>query len=116
MDQLPIILVTPPPVDDVIVSDFLTTETAREYAEKIRSVAKKCNCLCLDLFEAFGDKHDCWAQDGVQLNIKGNELIYKGMMKMIQQDLPQLAPMMDGNGKYGEIGIPLEQKLWFELC
>lgn len=116
MDQLPIILVTPPPVDDVIASDYLTSETTRQYAEKVQSVAERYNCLCLDLFETFGNKQACWTDDGVHLNTKGNELVYKGMMKLIQQKLPQLAPMTDGNGKYGDHGIPLEEKLWFELC
>jgi len=109
-------LVTPPPVQDSISSGYLSSETTRQYADRVQVVADKCNCTCLDLFQVFGNKQGCWTDDGVHLNSKGNELVYKGMVKLLQQEYPQLTPMTDGNGKYGELGIPLEEKLWHELC
>ena len=45
-------------------------------------------------------------------------LLQQGLIKVIQQELPDIAPMEDedGEGKYGSKGIPLDGKLWKELC
>lgn len=122
LEELSIILITPPPVDDDIAAEYLTSTRTRQYANRVQSVANTCNCACLDLFEVFSisnkeDEQDYyWTDDGVHLNEKGDELVYEGLMKLIQTEFPQLAPMTDGNGKYGSIGIPLQEKLWHELC
>lgn len=117
--QLPVIMITPPPVQDTIASDYLTSDTTRQYADRVLSVAIACNCDCVDLFEVFGDnwpQEELWMDDGIQfLNVRGNELVYRELMTLIQKEYPQLAPMADGNGKYGKLGVPLENKLWHEL-
>lgn len=43
-------------------------------------------------------------------------MLQQGLIKVIQQELPDIAPMEDGEGKYGSKGIPLDGKLWKELC
>ena len=40
----------------------------------------------------------------------------KGLIDVIRRELPDLAPMQDGDGKYGSQGIPLDGVLWKELC
>lgn len=95
--------------------DYLTSTTTRLYGDRVQMVADRCNCRCLDLFDAVGNHHECWT-DGVHLNQKGNELVYKGMTELLHNEYPQLVPMTDGNGKYGKLGIPLQEKLWRELC
>lgn len=110
LDHVPIILITPPPVQDAISSDYLTSTTTRLYGDRVQMVADRCNCRCLDLFDAFGKREECWTDDGVHLNQKGNELVYKGMTELLHKEYPQLVPMTDGNGKYGKFGIPMQKR------
>jgi hypothetical protein len=41
-------------------------------------------------------------------------MLFKGLLNVIQKDYPHLAPMsdQDGEGRYGIIGVPKEEKLW----
>jgi hypothetical protein len=84
-------------------------------------VAQELGCPIVDTFALLGGdgpvseygKHLC---DGLHLTGSGNVLIYEGLMNVIWTELPELAPMTDGEGRYGTIGLPLEEKLWNELC
>ena len=116
LDRLPIILITPPPIEQSKSDELgLTNKTNRQYADIVHLVAQECNGLVLDLFEILDQDNDYWT-DGVHLTAKGNELVYQGLMELIKEHHPQLAPMVGGNGKYGEIGMPLDEKLWYERC
>lgn len=116
MDHLPMILMTPPPIEQSKSEDlWLTNEINRQYADRIHLVASKCNCLVLDFFEILDRDEEYWT-DGLGLSKNANALVYEVIKGLIKKHYPQLAPMTDGNGKYGDTGIPLEEKLWFELC
>jgi hypothetical protein len=80
-------------------------------------------CHVLDAFELLGGLNVQQAttnlRDGLHLNSQGNVKFYEGLMDLIQTKLPNLAPMHDedGEGKHGtKGGIPMEEKLWLELC
>eukprot|EP00591_Stephanopyxis_turris_P005298 CAMPEP_0195525180 /NCGR_PEP_ID=MMETSP0794_2-20130614/25481_1 /TAXON_ID=515487 /ORGANISM="Stephanopyxis turris, Strain CCMP 815" /LENGTH=265 /DNA_ID=CAMNT_0040655575 /DNA_START=81 /DNA_END=878 /DNA_ORIENTATION=+ len=128
--QVPIILFTPPPVDeemwrresDSSVPNRLN-EVAKQYGEKVKSVANEYNCSVLDVFELLGgndepakNTYGRHLRDGLHLSESGNTLVYEGLMALLQNDFPGLLPMYDGDGKYGTVGVPLEEKLWKELC
>jgi hypothetical protein len=117
MDHLPMILMTPPPIIEQSKSEDLTNEINREYVDRVCLVATKYNCLVLDVFEILDRNEEyCFLTTGMGLSKNGNTLVYEGIKGLIKIHYPQLAPMTDGNGKYGDSGIPLEGKLWFELC
>jgi lysophospholipase L1-like esterase len=129
--KLPIILITPPPVDrdawfkergSPKGSSFdRTNETAKVYGDVVKEVGKKMNCSVLDVFELLEGNGEAkvygkYLRDGLHLSESGNELLYKGLMDLIENEYPYLSPMFDGSGKYGEQGVPLEGSLWGEMC
>ena len=96
---------------------------AREYGRKVAVVAARHEaCSVVDTWELLqGADADAQAQfvsDGLHLNERGNEKVSEGLMKVVQTDFPKLAPMddEDGEGRYGSSGLPVEEKLWKEIC
>ena len=69
-----------------------------------------------------------YVTDGVHLNEDGNRIVYEGIMNLLREKFPHVLPSMDdetadnGDGnKYGIKngnggGIPIEEKLWTEMC
>ena len=113
---LPIVLITPPPIDPSESSSLgLSSQVNRIYADQVASVAQEYDCKVLDLFNVLDAEEDYWT-DGVHLNTRGNALVHNSLMKLISREFPHVAPMTDGNGKYGKTGVPLDGKLWTELC
>jgi lysophospholipase L1-like esterase len=85
----------------------------------VKKVAAQHGCPVVDVFEALGGNGDEYGQnlsDGLHLNGHGNTLLFEGLLKMIKTHYPYLAPMEDGDEKYGTTGIPMEEKLWRDLC
>jgi lysophospholipase L1-like esterase len=132
-NDLPNILFTPPPVDAEAwykergppkngqpVNDR-ANDNARRYGDIVQSIGKQVNCSVLDTFDLLGgdgpvEDYGKHLRDGLHLSESGNVLIYEGLPELLKDDYPHLLPMKDGQGKYGEVGIPLEGKLWRELC
>ena len=131
--SLPVVLMTPPPVDiDAWYKErgmpsggqpnnSRANENAKLYGEMVKQVGKDLNCSVLDVFALLGgngsvDQYGKHLRDGLHLSESGNELVYQGLMKLIQEEHAHLMPMMDGNGKYGTQGVPLEGNLWREMC
>ena len=123
----PIILFTPPPVHEEMWAAFREIETsdrtnqrAREYGDKVKQVGAEHDCHVVDNWEVLmggKDKNEFgkYLSDGLHLNESGNRLVYQAFMKLLQEKYPHLAPMEDGEGKWGKAGIPVEEKLWQEL-
>lgn len=126
--DLPVVLISPPPIDEEAwkmtqkqdESDR-SNDAARQYGIAAREVAiswDSSNTCFVDSWEALEgsdiarSKYLC---DGLHLNEPGNEKLHEALVQAIQETFPQLSPMTDGNGRYGSIGIPLEEKLWTEL-
>jgi lysophospholipase L1-like esterase len=132
-NDLPIILFTPPPVDAKAwykergpnkngqpVNDR-ANDNARRYGDIVKAVGKQVNCSVLDTFDLLGgngsvEDYGKHLRDGLHLSESGNVLIYEGLLELLRDKYPHLLPMKDGQGKYGKVGIPLEGKLWRELC
>jgi len=133
--EFPIILMTPPPVDadawyaergepsDPERRNDRANDNARAYGQKVKEVAATFgrNCSVLDVFDLLGgngpvELYGRHLRDGLHLSPSGNELLYRGLIKLIEDEYPQLAPMTEGEGKYGTTGIPLEENLWREMC
>jgi lysophospholipase L1-like esterase len=115
--DLTIILMTPPPFDapawdenkPLPESGSRSNDAAREYGERVKLVGKNHNCHVLDVFELLGGNGNDYGQylsDGLHLNGSGNTKLYEGLMELIQRELPHLAPEE----------IPMEEKLWTDLC
>lgn len=123
--DFPIILMTPPPLNEAAWSTHCpepnkrSNEAAREYGERVKKVAARNGCPVVDVFEALGGNGDKYGQnlsDGLHLNGRGNTLLFEGLLKIIKTHYPHLAPMEDGDEKYGTTGIPLEEELWRDQC
>ena len=124
--RLPILLMTPPPVDEVKLTAWKGSSNrenlnTRQYGMKIHDIAGKLNDVsvvdCWELLQGETDQRGEYVCDGLHLNEQGNQKVFDGLMKVIQTDFPDLAPMSDedGEGRYGKSGIPMEEKLWREL-
>lgn len=123
--SFPIILFTPPPIHEEMWAAFQGSETsdrtnerAREYGDKVKQVGAKHDCLVVDTWELLSGRTNEFGKylsDGLHLNESGNRLVYQGFMDLLQEKYPDLAPMEDGEGKWGTTGIPVEEKLWQEL-
>jgi lysophospholipase L1-like esterase len=134
--ELPIILMTPPPVEEEAWAKWREIETsdrfnhvAREYGKRIQAVAQKhTKCSVVDTWtllegdRAFNDDgvfpRSQYLSDGLHLNEHGNRKIFQGLMEVLSTDFPDILPMSDsdGDGRYGTTGVPLEEKLWRQLC
>lgn len=128
---LPIILITPPPVDRTAWDKYCTekfgdlsprtNEVARQYGERVKYVASEFDCPVVDSYSLFSghDSEEVYGkhlEDGLHLNGSGNRILFEGIMDVLLTDFSHLSPMEDGDGKYGDKGIPLEGPLWTELC
>ena len=131
--NVPVILFTPPPVDadawyaergepaDKERVNDRANDNAERYGRVVKEVGRDMSCPVLDVFDLLGgygpvEEFGRHLRDGLHLSESGNVLAYEGLMKLIRKELPHLLPMMDGQGKYGQSGVPLEEKLWGELC
>ena len=122
----PIFLLTPPPFDAAAWMSFRRLDSpgrdnqvARAYGNKVKEVAANLDqCAVVDtwnLLEGSSDNKSQYLSDGLHLNEAGNRLVHKAIMEVLKKDFPHIAPMVDGDGKYGTNGIPLEEPLWREL-
>ena len=115
---------TPPPFDAAswrktrnLEVDGRANEVARSYGEQAKLVGQKLNCNVLDVWETLQGEtspevYGKYLSDGLHLNEEGNRKVYQGLMALIKAQLPELAPMEE----CVPTGIPLEGKLWDELC
>ncbi len=121
--DLPIILMTPPPFDAATwdlnkplpESGSRSNQAARAYGQFVKQAGAELHCPVLDVFEEMGGDGEDYGQylsDGLHLNGEGNTKLYQGLMELIRRELPDLAPMEDE----GTTGLPMEEKLWTELC
>mmetsp|Transcript_20705 Transcript_20705/g.45071 ORF Transcript_20705/g.45071 Transcript_20705/m.45071 type:complete len:263 (-) Transcript_20705:179-967(-) len=122
---VPIILITPPPVDaeqwkkDLGKFDHCdrSNSAAREYGEALKNVASSLDhCPVLDTWELLGgddfDTYQSYFCDGLHLNNTGNQLVYEGIASIIQSKYPHLAPAEEND----TVGIKDEEPAWEELC
>lgn len=126
--ELPIIIMTPPPIDKVSWDKYCQTnfgdpdggrnnETTKAYGETAKDVAKANGCSALDVFELLGGDGNDYGMhliDGLHMDQSGNTLIYNGLMKHIKSIYPHLAPM-GGDGQNEKQGVPIEEKIWTDL-
>ena len=131
---------TPPPCDiglwkaqypeDDVPEDG--NEIYKSYGDKVKDVAQRhTNCSVVDIWSLLttssdddnnvddgGEYDPSWPSkgyqtDGIHLTGEGNRVVFNGLMEVIRRDYPSLIPMTDGNGKFGDQGIPMEGKLWW---
>jgi lysophospholipase L1-like esterase len=127
--DFPIILMTPPPLHAErwrqVFNDpepNRTNATSREYGDAVKRVgAIENNCHVLDVFSLLGgegdeDEYSKHLRDGLHLSGSGNVLLFEGLLSLVQKKYPKLAPMEDGEGKYGAAGIPVEGMVWSDIC
>mmetsp|Transcript_22473 Transcript_22473/g.64613 ORF Transcript_22473/g.64613 Transcript_22473/m.64613 type:complete len:250 (-) Transcript_22473:457-1206(-) len=125
----PIVLITPPPVFQPWWEEWCktygrdksdrTNEASRQYGLAMQSVGKELECETLDTWTLLGGDapgYERYLTDGLHLSEEGNKAIYEGLMALVENKFPNLAPMTEEEGRYGEVGVPLCEKLWTELC
>ena len=87
------------------------------YGDKVKDVAREHKCSVLDVWETLEgntspDHFGKYLSDGLHLSEDGNRKLHEGLMELIRKEHPELAPMDERT----KIGIPLEEKLWSQLC
>jgi lysophospholipase L1-like esterase len=111
----PIILMTPPPLDEQAWDKYCrdehgdlsprSNESSKLYGERVKLVAKETGCCLVDSFSFLGvnDGASTYGQsleDGLHLSARGNQLLFNGLMEVISRDLPHLAPKVsEENGR-----------------
>lgn len=133
LPSIPVILLTPPPCDIERRTEFClqtygnldrarrSNENARLYAQAVRIVGQEHECSVVNVFECLGgdgtsvEAYRDNLSDGVHLTARGNTLVYRALVELIDREYPHLAPMTDGDGRHGTTGVPLDQKLWDEF-
>jgi lysophospholipase L1-like esterase len=131
-NQVPIILFTPPPAASKAWDHYCTVtsprplsprsnEKVREYGMKVKEIGKEMDCAVVDSFSLLGGDHNeehysQYLTDGLHLNGQGNTILFNGLVDVLKKHHKNLLPMEDGDGRNGSSGIPLEEKLWSELC
>lgn len=130
-ENLPIVLLTPPPVSSTAWDHYCTVvsprplsprsnENAKQYGARVLQVAKEMDCAVVNTFQILGgdkgEKHfEQYMTDGLHLNGEGNRLVYEGIMDAIKSNYEYLLPSDGYDGGTGGT-ISLEEKLWSELC
>ena len=120
---VPIILMTPPPLDGETWANFkgLANRSNKQhqlYGNLVKDVAKQHpSCSVLDVWTLLeGDKsvdiYRKYLTDGLHLNEAGNKKLYQGFCELLETEYPDLLPQQEGS----PTGIPLEGPLWDELC
>jgi lysophospholipase L1-like esterase len=124
---VPILLMTPPPFDAKTWMAFREVDTpgrdnavSQAYGDKVKEVAANLAlCSVVDtwaLLEGSSENRSQYLSDGLHLNEVGNRAVHKGIVDVLSKDYPAVLPMLDGDGRNGTRGVPLEEKLWRELC
>jgi lysophospholipase L1-like esterase len=129
--DLPILLLTPPPVDEVAWRKHCelqygetgpssrTNSRAEEYGKKVKAAAgSDVACAVVDVWELLQgetDERGKYLSDGLHLNGAGNAKVFEGIMEAIKKHFPSIAPMEDGDGKNGLSGLALEEQMWRDL-
>jgi lysophospholipase L1-like esterase len=127
--RVPIILLSGTPVDEDAWHDHCAevfdepgmnrdNAVARSYGECVKQVGSDLDCDVVDVFDLMGGNGNDYAKhlsDGLHLSSSGNTIIFEGIMSLVQNKYPHLAPM-EGDGKNENSGIPMEEKLWTDLC
>mmetsp|Transcript_10741 Transcript_10741/g.15326 ORF Transcript_10741/g.15326 Transcript_10741/m.15326 type:complete len:255 (-) Transcript_10741:49-813(-) len=126
--KTPIILITPPPLDEKAWDKYCreefdnlsprSNEQSKLYGERVKLVAYEMGCSIVDSFSLLGGNDGVSAygeclEDGLHLSAKGNELLYDGLMDVITRDFPHLAPKVNEDDS---TGIALEGAQWKDLC
>lgn len=129
-DEVPIILMTVPPVHEDTWDKHCAevfgesgknraNSVSRSYGKVVCEVGEELGCCVLDVYgmmmEGDGSEYARHLSDGLHLSSSGNEVIFEGLMTLIRDEYPHLAPM-EGDGKNEASGIPMEEKLWTDLC
>ena len=126
-----IILLTPPPLPRAKLEAFClqqygsteraqrSNDASRAYGAMVKQIACEYSLQVVDVFDLLQGDHgpDVYGQylvDGLHLNSRGNQRVYQGLMDVLQTKFPHLAPMTDGEGRHGTMGIPFQEKLWNE--
>lgn len=125
-DNFPIIVFSPPPVDQVTWRRELglyehfdrTNDVARQYGLAAKDVASSLGCPFFDVWELLGGhdlqiygQHLC---DGLHLSASGNRLLFDGLLDLIHTQLPHLSPSNTDDSI--QRGIQVDGPLWSDLC
>jgi lysophospholipase L1-like esterase len=125
--EVPIILFTPPPVDSEAWDHYCSVisprplsprsnSNSKKYGERVTAIGHELNCLVVDTHKLLGGDKDKsyygqYLTDGLHLTEEGNRKLFDGIMDAIRIEHKHLLPIEDG-----DVGVPMEEKLWSELC
>ena len=126
--EVPIILLTPPPADAEAWDHYCSVVSprplsprsnlnAKKYGERVKTIGSEMDCVVVDTHKLLGGDKDRsfygqYLTDGLHLTEEGNRIVFDGIMDAIRSDLEHLLPLEEEGG----VGVPLEEKLWSELC
>jgi lysophospholipase L1-like esterase len=123
-EKPPIILMTPPPVDEKRWASYWgddkpdrLNQISSDYGAVCKQVAADHDCSVIDVFEILGGNVGDYSHhlsDGLHLSGSGNTMLYEGLMAVIEERYPELGP--DDPEKEEKPGIPMEEASWRDIC
>ncbi|KAJ1887118.1 isoamyl acetate-hydrolyzing esterase [Coemansia sp. IMI 209127] len=96
-----LVLITPPPVapEPFALSQAAkgmpvdrSSEVTRQYADVVRDLAREHKVPCVDLWPAMESSPGDFVWDGLHLNAKGNDLLFRLLMQTVRDSFPELDP------------------------
>ncbi|KAJ1663300.1 isoamyl acetate-hydrolyzing esterase [Coemansia sp. RSA 1813] len=96
-----LVLITPPPLALELFarsqakkgkSVDRSNKVTRQYADAVRDVAREHNVPCVDLWPVMESRPGDFLWDGLHLNARGNDLLFKLLMQTVCDNFPELDP------------------------
>jgi len=133
-DNVPIFLMTPPPLDEVEWTDAKQKSSpdrrlsvTRTYADEVKVVGKEQGLDVISIFDRLGgmEPKPEYFCDGLHLSDIGNRLVLEAIMELLETKYPHLVPHNDDDADNQEpkskgdstiVGIPMEEASWRDLC
>jgi hypothetical protein len=120
--DLPIILMSPPPVDTErwdrhnrnLERDpaYRANDVAKQYGERVQQVAETHDCLYLDVFDALqGNKgtYQDFLSDGLHLSSSGNSQVYRSLVDLLARQGETLLPDNLPGDRYTDLSVSLQR-------
>ncbi|KAJ2661512.1 isoamyl acetate-hydrolyzing esterase [Coemansia sp. RSA 1200] len=96
-----VVLVTPPPVAPELFAQSQAekkmpidrnSQTTHLYADAVRAIAREQQVPCVDLWPAMEKTPEDFLWDGLHLNARGNDILFKLVMQTVRDSFPELDP------------------------
>lgn len=125
--EVPIFVLTPPPVDERAWAGYLEidksdrkNEVAKQYGTCVKEIGDQYGCQVIDVFTLLcGEDPAVYPQhlsDGLHLSGSGNQLVADEILRTVKERFPHLVPVSHEEKGSNKSGLPEEEPHFSELC